>query len=78
VRSFGQQLDELGLEVTPLLAKHPARLEGHREAAGRAGRALEVERLDRHRDDAELFLQRVRGRVVPGAGDVEVGGTPRR
>ena len=26
--SFGQQLDELGLEVTPLLAKHPAQREG--------------------------------------------------
>jgi hypothetical protein len=37
-------------------------------------RALEVERLDRHRDHAELFLQRVRDRVVPGAGDVEVRG----
>jgi hypothetical protein len=37
-------------------------------------RALEVERLDRHRDHAELFLQRVRDRVVPGAGDVEMRG----
>jgi hypothetical protein len=41
---------------------------------GGAARALEVERLDRYRDHAELLLQRAHDRVVPGPGDVEVGG----